>query len=144
MKQYSKIERYKMHSRNNNSSLFLFALTETVSVFNRVFRGINLQFMLMLEKMSTVRDTHITVNGKITSLIRDTNGSDLIQVGEGCTFRHIFTYKIKNKMNTNTAFVHEMTKTKSCGEARTRHLSPHYCTYIYKTDWNEIQRNKKA
>ena len=70
-----------MKSRKNNRSLFLFALTETDSVFNRVLKGINLQFRLMLEKISTVRQAHNTVNGKIliiATLRRVTNGSDLI------------------------------------------------------------------
>ena len=95
---------------NNNRFLSLF-LTETVSVFNRALRGMNLQFRLMLEKMSTVRHTHNTVNRKILAisiLSRDTNGSDLIYVGEGDTFKHIFTYKRKSKINTNTAFLDEM------------------------------------
>ena len=67
-------------------------MTAAVSVFNWTLRGTNLQFKLMLEKMSTIRHTHNTVNGKIlvvTILIRDTNGSDLILVWEGGTFRHI-------------------------------------------------------
>ena len=70
-----------MKSRKNNIFLFLFALTETVSVFNRVLIGMNLQFRLMLEKMSTVRHTHNIVNGKILVISisrRDTNGSDLM------------------------------------------------------------------
>ena len=83
-----------MKSRENNRSLFLFALTETVRVFNRVLRGKNLQFRLMFEKMRTVRHTHNTVNGKtldISILRCVTKGSDLIWAGEGGTFRHIFT-----------------------------------------------------
>ena len=70
-----------MKSRKNNRFLFLFALTETVSAFNRVLIGMNLQFRLMLEKMSTVKHTHNIVNGKILVISisrRDTNGSDLM------------------------------------------------------------------
>ena len=70
-----------MNSRNNMRFSFLFALTEIVSVFNRVLRGINLQFRLVLEKMSTFRHIHNTVSGKILVISisrRDTNGSDLI------------------------------------------------------------------
>ena len=69
-----------MKSRKNNRSSFLFSFTETVSVFNRVLRGMNLQFRLMLEKMSTAKHTHNTVNCKIliSTLRRDTNGSDVI------------------------------------------------------------------
>ena len=116
MKQDSKIERYDIKSRKNNRPLFLFALTERVSVFNRVLIGMNLQFKLTLLKMSTDRHKNNTVNGKILaiSILRQvTNGSDLIQVGRGGTFRHIFTQKRKSKMNTNIAFVHEMTVAKS-------------------------------
>ena len=72
----------------------MLALTGTVSVFNRVLRGMNLQLRLMLEKVSTVRYTQNNDNGKIlvTSILRRViNGSDLIQVGEGGIFRHIFT-----------------------------------------------------
>ena len=80
MKWYSKIERYDMKSRNNNRPLFLFALTETASVFNRVLRGMNLQFRFILEKTNTVRQIHNTVNGKIfviSILRRDSNVPDL-------------------------------------------------------------------
>ena len=98
-----------VRSRKNNRPSLLFALTETQSVFNRVLRGTSLQFRLTLEKMST-RHIHNTVSGKILviSILRcDTNGSDLKYVGEGGTFIHIFTNKIKNKtmINTNLAFI---------------------------------------
>ena len=70
-----------MKSRKKNKLSFLLALTDTVRVFNRVLKGMNLQFMSMLEKMSTIRQTHNTVNGKILVISisrRDTNGSDLM------------------------------------------------------------------
>ena len=70
-----------MKSRKNNRSLFLFVLTETVSVFNGVLRGMNLKFRLMFEKMNTVTHTHNTVKGKILVIAilgRGTNVSDLI------------------------------------------------------------------
>ena len=98
-----------MKSRHNNRSLSLFALTETVSVFNRVLRGMNLQFRLILEKMSTIRHAHNTVNFKILAisiLNSDTNGSGLIKEGDGDTHIHIVTYKNKAKVNTNFAFMY--------------------------------------
>ena len=80
--------------RNNNRFLSLFSLTVTVSVFNRVLRGINLQFRPVLERISKFRHIHNTVSDKILviSISRhDTNVSDLILVEERGTLRHKFT-----------------------------------------------------
>ena len=69
----------------------------------------NLQFRCMWDKICTPMHTHNKVNGKMLISIsrRLTSGSDLIKVGDGVgeTFRHLYTYKNKNKVNTNFAFI---------------------------------------
>ena len=57
----------------------------------------NLQFRSILKKRSIVMHTHKKVNVSILDIsVRCfTNGSDLIQVGEGDTLIHIFTNKNK-------------------------------------------------
>ena len=63
----------------------------------------------MWEKIYTARHTHNNVNGRILVILSRcfTSVSDIIMVGDGVTFIHIFTNKIKNKiiMNTNFAFI---------------------------------------
>ena len=64
----------------------------------------------MWDKIYTAMQTHNKVSGKILviSISRCiTSGSDLIKVldGGGGTFRHLYTYKKKSKINTNFAFM---------------------------------------
>ena len=68
----------------------------------------NLQFRSILDKRSIATHTNKKANVSILNIsIRRyfTNDSDLIKVGDGDTFIHIFTYKKKKEKNTNLALI---------------------------------------
>ena len=76
-----------------------------VNVFNRVFKGKNLQLRSMLEKITTVRHIHRKYGNKITdrSICFDQHVSGLVKVGGGGggTYIYILTYRIKNDIRIN-------------------------------------------
>ena len=93
------------------------SLAETVRVFNRVLKDMNLQFRSIRDRICTIKNKHSNINGSIPVMSisrRVTNGSGLIWVGHGGehTFKHIFTNKNDKKINANFALMHEMVEVK--------------------------------
>ena len=62
------------------------SLAETDSVFNRVVKGMNLQFKFMWDRICTIKHTHSNIGGRILKMSmsrRVTSVSGLKQVGDG-------------------------------------------------------------
>ena len=86
--------------------------------------------------------TNNKVNGKILVISisrRITSGSDLIEVvdGSGDTFRHLYTYKKKKKINTNFAFMHEKAKDE---QGELRELMKRVLYYIEYAVWGRTNK----
>ena len=78
-------------------------------MFNRVVKGMNLQFKFMWDRICTIKHTHSNIGGRILKMSmsrRVTSVSGLKQVGDGGehTIRHIFTNK-KIKKDRKSLFI---------------------------------------
>ena len=111
-KKLSNIRRYDKMSKKRSRFSYL-RLGETINVFSRVSKDMNLQSRSVWNKVCKTTHTNNKLSGKmfVISISRlVTNGSDLVQVedGVGDTFTHIYTYKEKSKINANLAFMYEV------------------------------------
>ena len=110
----------------------------------------NLQFRSICNKLCTAMHTNNKIKGKIlvTSISRrNTSGSDLMKVvdGSGDTFRHLYTYKKKKKINTNFAFMQEKAKD---GQGEWRELMQRVLIFIlsmqFGTEQSKLSRIRPA
>ena len=102
----------------------------------------NLQLRSMWDRICTTMHMHGKVKSKILviSISRHTTiGSDLIKVGVGGgdTFRHLYTYKKKKKINTNFAFMHEKAKDE---QGELRELMKRVLYYIEYAVWGRTNK----
>ena len=107
MKKYSNVITYNRRSKWKYNFLLHFAFFETVKVFMRILKGMYLILISILDRTNANEHKLRSISVRI-SFIRIwtcfTNGSDLITVGEGETFIHIFKNKNKYKTRMNTNF----------------------------------------